>query len=98
LLSGSSKSFQECDERSAIVLRIPRRRAIYHFINPETLTNTAASRVFGYVRGVGITLMVASAIVIKPAPGHIGFGVTEYGLRAAILCCPSGLSRDCEWP
>jgi hypothetical protein len=68
----------------AVVLRIPQRRAVYHFIN-QTLLRTQRHRVYlAMYGGVGITLMIASAIVIKPSHGHIGFGVTEYGLRAAI--------------
>ena len=68
----------------AIVLRIPQRRAVYHFIN-QTLLRTRRHCVYlAMYGGVGITLMIASAIVIKPGNGHVGFGVTEYGLRAAI--------------
>ena len=68
----------------AVVLRIPQRRAVYHFIN-QTLLRTQRHRVYlAMYGGVGITLMIASAIVIKPGHGHVRFGVTEYGLRAAI--------------
>ena len=68
----------------AVVLRIPQRRAVYHFIN-QTLLRTQRHRVYlAMYGGVGFTLMIASAIVIKPSHGYIGFGVTEYGLRAAI--------------
>jgi len=68
----------------AVVLRIPQRRAVYHFIN-QTLLRTQRHRVYlAMYGGVGLTLMIASAIVIKPSHGYIGFGVTEYGLRAAI--------------
>jgi hypothetical protein len=50
-----------------------------------TLLRTQRHRVYlAMYGGVGITLMIASAIVIEPQAGHIGFGVTEYGLRAAI--------------
>ena len=67
-----------------IVLRIPQRRAVYHFIN-QTLLRTQRHRVYlAMYGGVGLTLMIASAIVIRPGHGHVGFGVTEYGLRAAI--------------
>ncbi len=68
----------------AVILRIPQRRAVYHFIN-QTLLRTQRHRVYlAMYGGVGVTLMIASAIVIKPEHGHIRFGVTEYGLRAAI--------------
>jgi hypothetical protein len=67
-----------------VVVRIPQRRAVYHFIN-QTLRRTQRHRVYlAMYGGVGVTLMIASAIVIKPVDGHIAFGVTEYGLRAAI--------------
>jgi hypothetical protein len=68
----------------AMILRVPQRRAVHHFIN-QTLLRTQRHRVYlAMYGGVGITLMIASAIVIEPRDGHIGFGVTEYGLRAAI--------------
>ena len=68
----------------AMILRVPQRRAVHHFIN-QTLLRTQRHRVYlAMYGGVGITLMIASAIVIEPQAGHIGFGVTEYGLRAAI--------------
>jgi hypothetical protein len=68
----------------AVVVRVPRRRAVYHFIN-QTLLRTQRHRVYlAMYGGVGITLMIASSIVIRLGHGHVRFGVTEYGLRAAI--------------
>jgi hypothetical protein len=68
----------------ALVVRIPQRRAVYHFIN-QTLLRTQRHRVYlAMYGGVGITLMIASSIVIRLGHGHVRFGVTEYGLRAAI--------------
>ena len=68
----------------AVVVRIPQRRAVYHFIN-QTLLRTQRHRVYlAMYGGVGITLVIASSIVIRLGHGHVRFGVTEYGLRAAI--------------
>ena len=68
----------------AVVVRIPQRRAVYHFIN-QTLLRTQRHRVYlAMYGGVGITLMIASSIVIRLGHGQVRFGVTEYGLRAAI--------------
>ncbi len=66
------------------VVRVPQQRAVVHFIN-QTLLRTQRHRVYlAMYGGVGITLMIASSIVIRLGHGHVRFGVTEYGLRAAI--------------
>jgi hypothetical protein len=66
------------------LVRAPRQRAIYHFIN-QTLLRTQRHRVYlAMYGGVGIALMIAGVIVIRPHDGRISLGVAEYGLRAAI--------------
>src|SRR5271170_6681338 len=68
-----------------LLVRIPVRRAIYHFIS-LTLTRTHRQRVYlAMYGGAGLALAIASALWLKiTAAGRIGIIFSADGLRATI--------------
>ncbi len=68
----------------SIVVRVPVRRAILHFIS-QTLARTHRHRVYlAMYGGVGMALVIASALLLKIGEGgHIHVMFSADGLQAA---------------
>jgi hypothetical protein len=68
----------------ATLLRNPVQRGIYHFIS-HSLLRTQRHRVYlAIYGGLGLALLIASTVLLKLTPGHLGFALSVDGLRAAI--------------
>ncbi|AXC10894.1 hypothetical protein ACPOL_1548 [Acidisarcina polymorpha] len=66
------------------LLRIPQRRAIFHFIS-QTLLRTPRYRVYlTMYGGGGMALVIAGVVMLKLGDGHISLVFSPDGLRAAI--------------
>ena len=68
----------------ATLLRNRVQRGVYHFIT-YSLSRTQRHRVYlAMYGGLGLALLMASAVLLKLTPGHLGFQLSPDGLRAAV--------------
>jgi hypothetical protein len=68
----------------ATLLRKPVQRGIHHFIS-YSLLRTRRHRVYLVMYGgLGLALLIASAVLLRLRPGHVGFQLSADGLRAAV--------------
>jgi cbb3-type cytochrome oxidase subunit 3 len=68
----------------ASLLRNRVQRGVYHFIT-HSLLRTQRHRVYlAMYGGLGLALLLASTVLLKLTPGHLGFELSPDGLRAAV--------------
>jgi hypothetical protein len=68
----------------ATLLRNPMQRGIYHFIT-HSLLRTQRHRVYlAMYGGLGLALLMASAVLLRLTSGHLAFQLSPDGLRAAV--------------
>jgi hypothetical protein len=68
----------------ATLLRNPVQRGLYHFITCSLL-RTQRHRVYlAMYGGLGLALLMASALLLRLSPGRLGFQLSPDGLRAAV--------------
>jgi hypothetical protein len=68
----------------ATLLRNAAQRGIYHFIS-YSLLRTQRHRVYlAMCGGLGLALIAACVVVLRPGHGHLGFALSPDGLRAAV--------------
>ena len=66
------------------LLRSPQQRAIHHFIT-QTLFRKSQLRLYLSVyTGVALSLAISGILLLRIRAGHVGFGVSEWGVRSAI--------------